>query len=288
VETLQLERNLSCNPVFQVMFAAIKSAVQSHDFGNLTAFPYVVSATTSMFDLSMTLIEGIGGQWWTQIDYNTNLFNVRTIERMQRHFRNLLGGITADPSQSIAELPFLGALEEEQLVVELNDTAADFRRDLCLHHFFEQQVLRTPDAVAAIFGHERISYRELNRRADRLAAYLRKQGVGPEVLVGLCTDRSVDLLVGILGILKAGGAYVPLDPAYPERRLNCILEDSHASILVTQQKFKENFSGRGINVLCLDRDWTAIDSEQGESCALTPCHRLWRNWCEPVRCQPQC
>lgn len=271
VELVQPERNLSCNPIFQVMFSAIKSAVQSHTFGNLTAFPYIVSPTTSMFDLSMTVIEGIDGQWWAQIDYNTNLFDSLTIERMQEHFRNLLRGITAGPGQPIGELPLLGAAEEERLLVELNDTATQFRPDVCLHTFFEQQVLCTPDAVAVVCGAERISYRQLNQRADGLAAYLRQQGAGPEVLVGLCADRSLDLLVGVLGILKAGAAYVPLDPAYPEQRLNRILEDAHATILVTQQKFKENFSERSLNVMYLDRDWTTIESEHVKSRAMDAC-----------------
>jgi amino acid adenylation domain-containing protein len=270
VEVLQPERNLSYNPIFQVMFSSIKSAVESQEFGNLKVYPYIVDSYTSIFDLSMTLVEWVDGGWWTQIDYNTDLFDSPTIERMQQHFRNLLEGIAANPDQRIADLPLISVAEEQQLVVDFNNTGADFRRDLCLHHFFEQQVTRTPEAVAVISGHERISYDQLNRRADRLSAYLRRQGVGPDVLVGLCADRSINLLVGILGILKAGGAYVPLDPAYPKERLTCILEDSRLSLVLSQSAFHENFAGSGINFIDLDGDWPLTDADKVRETDATP------------------
>jgi amino acid adenylation domain-containing protein len=262
VEILRPERNLSYNPVFQVMFSAIQSPVGSRDFGNLKLFPYVVDASTSMFDLNMTLVEWMDGRWFTQIDYNTDLFEAATIERMQQHFRNLLAGIAADPHQRIADLPLLSADEERQLLVDFNSTQADFRDDVCLHHFFEEQVRRTPHRIALICGHERVSYNQLNRRADNLAAYLRRQGVGPDVLVGICADRGVDLLVGILGILKAGGAYVPLDPAYPQERLASIVEDSHLRVIVTQKKFRQNFAVDPVTCIDLDDPWpmTGVDS----------------------------
>jgi amino acid adenylation domain-containing protein len=268
VEELQPERSLSYNPIFQVMFSTIKGAVQSHDFGNLTVFPYIISPSTSVFDLGVTLIEGIDGQWWTQVDYSTHLFDSGTILRIQQHFRNLLGAIASDPGQRIVELPMLSAAEERQLVVDLNNSNAEFRHDLCLHHFFEQQAARAPEAVALICGHQRVSYDQLNRRADGLAAYLRRHGVGPEVRVGLYAERSVNLLVGILGILKAGGAYVPLDPAYPIERMRCILEDAGVNILLTQQNLGEKFSGHNIRLIDLDRDWSTIEVEQGKSGSL--------------------
>jgi amino acid adenylation domain-containing protein len=255
VEALQPERNLSYNPVFQVMCSSIKSAVGSRDFGNLKVFPYVVDRSTSIFDLNVTLVEWLDGRWWTQIDYNTALFDGSTIERLQQHFRNLLEGVAADPEQRIGDLPLLGPTEERELTVDFNNTSADFRRELCLHHFFEQQVARTPDASAVISGHERISYRELNRRAARLAAKLRHEGVGADVPVGLCAERGINLLVGVLAILKAGGAYVPLDPEYPRERLRLLLEHSGSRLLVTLEKFKEKFAGNRIDFIDLDGEW---------------------------------
>ena len=270
VEEVQPERSLSYNPIFQVMFSTIKEAVQSHDFGDLTVFPYVVPPNTSIFDLGVTLIEGIDGQWWTRVDYSTHLFDPGTILGMHQHFRNLLAAIASDPGQRIVDLPMLSAAEERQLVVDLNNSRAEFQQVLCLHHFFEQQAARTPDAVAVICGHKRISYDQLNRRAVGLAAHLRRQGVGPEVRVGIFAERSVNLLVGILGILKAGGAYVPLDPAYPKERMRCILEDAGANILLTQQDLGEKFSGHNLNLIYLNRDWSTVEVEQGNSSCLHP------------------
>ncbi len=269
VEVLQPERNLSYNPIFQVMFSAFKSPVESSDFGNLKVYPYIVNPNTSIFDLSMTLIEGLDGRWWTQVAYNTDLFDSSTIGRVQQHFRNLLEGIVADPEQCIADLPLLSVAEERQLLVDFNNTDADFRRDLCLHRFFEQQVARTPNAVALMCGGQRISYDQLNRRADGLAAHLRQEGIGPDVLVGLCADRSINLLVGILGILKAGGAYVPLDPTYPKERLACILEDCGLKLLLTQNKFSRKLAVRGVKWIDLDRDWPT-KGEQAREIDTTP------------------
>lgn len=262
VEVLQPERNLSFNPIFQVMFSAIKSPVRSRDFGNLSVFPYVVDAATSIFDLNVTLVEWIGGKSWLQIDYNSDLFNASTIERMQQHFCNLLQGIVADPQQRIADLPVLDDSEKRELVLEFNDTRTDFRSDVCLHQFFEQQVRRTPGALAAICGDQQISYQELNSRADALASYLRREGVGLDVLVGICASRTIQLLVGILAILKAGGAYVPLDPAYPQQRLQDIVRDSGLRLLLTEGDVHETFAHANVRCLHLDSDWLVTDTAE--------------------------
>ncbi|HZQ95824.1 MAG TPA: amino acid adenylation domain-containing protein [Candidatus Sulfotelmatobacter sp.] len=268
VEVLQPERNLSYNPIFQVMFSSIQSPVRSRDFGNLSVFPYVVDATTSMFDLNFTLVEWIGGKSWLQIDYNTDLFDASTIERMQEHFGNLLRGIIANPEQAIADLPLLNEKEKQQLVMEFNATSAELRHDLCLHELFEQQVRRTPQATAVIMCDERLSYHDLNRRADALADYLRRLGAGPDVLIGLCLDRSINLLVGILGILKAGAAYVPLDPAYPRQRLHQIITDSGLALLLTQANLRGEFASTGVRCIDLAADGT-IDSTLDASAAKT-------------------
>jgi amino acid adenylation domain-containing protein len=254
VEVLQPERNLSYNPIFQVMFSAIKSPVRSRDFGNLSVFPYVVDATSSIFDLNVTLVEWIGGKSWIQIDYNSDLFDPSTIERMQQHFCTLLQGIVADPEQRIADLPVLDESELRELIFDFNNTRADFRRDVCLHELFEQQVRRTPRAVAAACGHQQVSYEELNMRADALASRLRLEGVEADVLVGVCASRSINLLVGILAVLKAGGAYVPLDPAYPQQRLQDILRHSGLRLLLTEGDLGESFANANVRCLRLDSD----------------------------------
>src|SRR5262249_7982371 len=153
-------------------------------------------------------------------------FEVATISRMVGHFQTLLAGTVADPEQRLSDLPFLTEEERRQLLVEWNATQADYPRDQCIHQLFEAQGERTPEATAVIFEEEQLTYRELNRRANQLAHHLRALGVGPEVLVGICMERSVEMVVGLLGILKAGGAYVPLDPAYPKERLAFILKDA--------------------------------------------------------------
>ena len=259
VQALQPERNLSYNPIFQIMFSAVKSPIASQAFGDLKLYPYIIDANTSIFDVNMSLVEWGDGRFWIQIDYNTELFDAGTIERIEQHFCNLLTGIVAHPERRIADLQLLSAAEEHELIVEFNQTKADFRGDVCLHEFFEEQVARTPKAVAAISGRERISYEQLNKRAGRLASYLLSRGVGPETLVGLCADRSIRLLVGILGILKAGAAYVPLDPTYPSERLNCILADAKAKVLVTEKKFRHIFEANDVDCIDLDRDFPNID-----------------------------
>ena len=159
---------------------------------------------------------------------------------MAGHFQTLLEAIVADPDQSIATLPILTEAERHQILVEWNDTAADYPKDKCIHQLFEEQVERTPDAIALEFEDKQITYRELNRRANQLAHYLISLGIGPEKLVGICVERSIEMVVGLLGILKAGGAYVPLDPAYPKERLRFMLEDSQVSVLLTQENLVED------------------------------------------------
>src|SRR5262249_32896907 len=160
-----------------------------------------------------------------------DLFEAATIERLLGHYRMLLEGIVADPEQRIGELPLLTTAERRQLLVEWNDTATDDPQDQCAHELFEEQVDKTPNAVAVAYEARQLTYRELNAQANRLAHRLRELGVGPETLVALCIERSPEMVVAVLGILKAGGAYVPLDPAHPTARLAFLLEDSRPSVL---------------------------------------------------------
>lgn len=190
--------------------------------------------------------------------YDQNRVDAENVERLISHFTTLLKSIAANPESQIAYLPLLTEKERHQLLVEWNETRADYPKDKCIHQLFEAQVNRTPDVIALIFGNQRLTYRELNQRANQLARHLQSLGVKAEDLVGICVERSVEMIVGILGILKAGGAYIPLDPAYPKDRLTYMLEDSRASVLLTQQRFVNELSQHQAKIVCLDSDWTQI------------------------------
>jgi amino acid adenylation domain-containing protein len=204
------------------------------------------------------------------LKYNTDLFDAATIRRLAGHFQTLLAGIVADPDQPIGQLPLLAAGEQHQLLVEWNDTAALYPHDRCFHHLFEELAVRTPDAVAVVFAERQLTYCELNSRANQLAHYLHKLGVGPETLVGLCTERSPELIIGLLGILKAGGAYLPLDPGYPQERLAWMLEDAQPLAVVTQEHLcpalpLSTTTAQPCHIVCLDSDGQTIASESEEN-----------------------
>jgi amino acid adenylation domain-containing protein len=194
------------------------------------------------------------------IKYDGTRFDRATIRRVLNHTRTLLEAIAANPGQHLADFPILTSEEYRQLLLEWNDTATSYPQGQRLHQLFEEQTQRTPNAVALIFGHERLTYRELNRRADRLASYLRRIGVGPEELVGVCMERSVEMIVGLLGILKAGGAYVPLDPVYPSERLMFMLEDARLNVLLTQERLVETLPSHPAQVIRLDADWHLVEA----------------------------
>ncbi|MBZ5721324.1 MAG: amino acid adenylation domain-containing protein, partial [Acidobacteriia bacterium] len=260
VEELQPARSLSHNPIFQVLFALQNAPMQALELPGLRLERLPVYTDTSMFDLSCYAIEVPEGLL-LRAEYNTDLFDACTITRALNHFQVLLESIAARPGCRITELPLLTESERQQVVFEFNKTSANFPKDFCIHHFVEAQVERAPDAVALVCGNQRITYRDLNRRANQLAHFLAKRGVGPEVLVGICAARSPEMLVGILAIMKAGGAYVPLDPAYPKDRLACILEDAKAHVLLTQEALRSDLPPFGGLVVCLDTEWPAIAGE---------------------------
>jgi non-ribosomal peptide synthetase component F len=199
------------------------------------------------------------------LQYNKDLFNADTIERMLGHFETLLEGIVNNPEKCLSELPILSNAEKHQLLVEWNDTKRDYPKDKCIHELFESQVEKTPDAVAVVFEDEELTYRELNAKANQLAHYLIKLGVGPESLVGICVERSLEMVIGLLGILKAGGAYVPLDPGYPKERLAFMLRDTQTGVLLTQERLIEKASESRERLICLDRDWGKISQESEEN-----------------------
>ncbi|MFN6567973.1 amino acid adenylation domain-containing protein [Dendronalium sp. ChiSLP03b] len=257
VEALQPERDLSHTPLFQVMFVLNNAPTSEVEFTGLTASLLPIENSTAKFDLTLSIqntTTGLVGGW----EYNTDLFDCSTIERMTGHFVTLLESIVANPSERISQLPILTASEQQQLLVEWNDTQVDYPQDKCIHRLFEEQVERTPDAVAVVFENQQLTYHELNCRANQLAHYLQSLGVGADGLVGICVERSLEMVVGLLGILKAGGAYLPLDPEYPQDRLSFMLADAQVSVLLTQQHLVESLTQHQARVVHLDKDWIAI------------------------------
>ncbi len=193
------------------------------------------------------------------------IFDSQSIARMQCQFAIFASAIATDPTQPIARLNLLSPEERYQLLVEWNNTQTDYPQSKCIHQLFEEQVERTPDAVAVVFENEQLTYRQLNSRANQLAHYLQSLGVGLEVLVRICVERSIDMVVGFLGILKAGGAYVPLDPNYPTERLNYMLSDSEVPVLLTESKLVSELPSSIAQVILLDSDWDVIASEGQEN-----------------------
>ncbi|MBO1049497.1 MAG: non-ribosomal peptide synthase/polyketide synthase [Dolichospermum sp. DEX182a] len=259
VEALQPQRSLSHSPLFQVMFILQNVPMNEVELPGVTLTQLDADSTIAKFDLTLSISEteqGLFGSW----EYNTDLFDSSTIERMTTHFQNLLSAIVANPAVSVGELPLLSAAERHQLLVEWNQTVIEYPTDQCIHQLFESQVERTPDAVAVVFGNQQLTYRELNQQANQLAHYLQTLGVRPEVLVGICVERSLEMLVGLLGILKAGGAYVPLDPEYPRERLAYMLNDSQVQVLLTQADLLASLPDHQ-QIICLDTDWLFISSQ---------------------------
>jgi amino acid adenylation domain-containing protein len=264
VEELQPERTLSYSPLFQVMFVLQNAPSMGLELEGLSVSRLRVGAETAKFDLTLSIHETPPGLSGT-LQYNTDLFDDATVTRMIGHFQILLKGIVADPDQRISDLPMLTQAELHQLLVEWNDTKTDYPKDKCIHELFETQVEKTPDALALIFEDQQLSYSELNIRANQLAHCLQKLGVGAEALVGICVERSIEMVVGLLGILKAGGAYVPLDPTYPKERLRFMLQDSGPQVLITQQAFVGVFTDDTAKIISLDTDWEQVAKESSEN-----------------------
>ncbi|WP_149988572.1 non-ribosomal peptide synthetase, partial [Microcystis aeruginosa] len=257
VEALQTERNLSHTPLFQVMFVLQNTALSEIELTGLTIDSFPLEVEIAKFDLTLSMQNtetGLMGVW----EYNTDLFNSETIERMNGHFLTLLEGIITNPSERVSQLPLLTKVEQQQLLIDWNNTEVDYPANKCIHQLFEEQVERTPNAVAVTYENESLTYRELNNRANQLAHYLRKLGVKADTLVGISLERSLEMMVGLLGILKAGGAYVPLDPDYPQERLSFMLEDSQVKVLVTQAKLVKSIPEHQAQLICLDTEWEKI------------------------------
>ncbi|BAY23229.1 amino acid adenylation [Calothrix sp. NIES-2100] len=212
------------------------------------------------YDLGLNVTE-IDRELLLECDYNADLFDAATIERILGHYQTLLLGIIASPQTSLSQLSLLTATERQQILVEWNQTQTDYDRNQCVHQIFEQQAQLTPNAVAVELGEQKLTYRELNHRANQLAHFLQSLGVKPEVLVGICVERSLEMLVAMLGVLKAGGAYLPLDPAYPQERLAHMLTDSQASVLLTSANLVSQLPPSAAKLVKLDTDWQVISRQ---------------------------
>jgi amino acid adenylation domain-containing protein len=250
VAELQPERSLSHAPIFQVLFSVGEAGGAWRDMPGLHAEPLGVEVATTTFDLNVVFAEGLTGLQ-VAMAFNTDLFERATARRMLGHMGRVLEQVAARPGLRMSELEVVGEAERRQVVQEWNATAAPYPRDRCLHELFEDQVERTPDAVAVVFGDEKLTYAELNARANQLAHYLRERGVGPDERVGFCVERSLEMMTGLLAVLKAGGGYVPLDPAYPADRLRYMLEDSAPAAVLTLGAPRDLFAGTRVPIVDL-------------------------------------
>lgn len=263
IEHLKFERDSSRDPVFQVLFQFLPG--RARRIGNLDVSSFHFDQRFTQFDLSLH-VYGTAQGFLGRMEYCTDLFEEPTIRRMCEHFDVLLQSIVHAPEKSIAELPMLTDQERQTVLCEWNSNeVADPANMRCLHQLFEEQVNRSPAKVAVKFEGQALTYNELNRRANRLAHRLKRMGIGPDASVALLLGRSTTLLVGMLGILKAGGAYVPMDPEYPRKRIESILEDSNASVVVTEESLAEHLRGFGGQRICLDRDQADLEREPAEN-----------------------
>lgn len=261
VEDLRPGRDLSRNPLFQVAFQIHNEPTIAVPVAGDAPVSPEVQRGTSNFDLLLDLWETPQGLM-VRLNYSTDLFDAATMVRLAGHYRVLLEAIASNPQQCISELPLLTQQERRQLLYDWNDTAADYPRQACIHQLFEEWAARTPEATAVVFENERITYEQLNRRANRIARMLQARGVRADSLVGICLARSVELIAGLLGILKAGAAYVALDPDYPARRLALVIGDGGIMTVLTERRLAVLFDGTRVEAICLD-DAAAIAGWDG-------------------------
>ncbi len=259
VEELNPPRDMARTPLFQVMLILMNAPGEAMDLPGLKLRPVAIDSRTSKTELTLYFTDtpaGIDGF----LEYNTDLFERGTMERLLDHYRRVLAAVIEQPGLHLSELPLLSTEERRQVLVDWNATAAEVPA-VTLHGWIEERVRQTPDAVAVELEASRLTYRELDERANRLAHHLRRHGVGPETLVGLAMERSLDMLAGVLAVLKAGGGYVPLDPEYPKERLAHMLDDSRVPVLLTQSALIERLPEHGARIVAVDRDAAAIAAE---------------------------
>ncbi|MCH7920792.1 MAG: amino acid adenylation domain-containing protein [Planctomycetes bacterium] len=260
VEKLRPERSFSHNPIYQVMFVLQNSPLASYEFSGISVSSHEIDSGTALFDLTLNMWEedsGLNGYF----EFNTDLFDTRTIECMVGHYEALLQDIVAYPEKKIGHLQLLKKDELERILYGWNNTYSDFPDHLCIHEIFEERVKSSPAAIAlSCPGGERLTYQQLNTRANQLSHCLLTLGVQCNEFVGICVERSIEMIVGILGIIKAGAAYAPIDPKYPSERIAYMLKDTGAKIVLSQARLVGGLPLSGLKTLCLDSDWPDIST----------------------------
>jgi amino acid adenylation domain-containing protein len=264
VEELQLERDPSRTPLFQVTFALQNAGAAGLELHGLKTGPATRGVTVSNYDLSIEVHEFAKGLVLV-LRYDTGLFAPETVERMGLHLQELLGRAARNCKARIAELTRISDHERQQVLEDWNSTAFEYERRKCVHEVFEEQAERHPSAVAVVYEGQQLTYGELNSRANQLANYLRKSGVKTETLVALFVERGLEMVIGLLGILKAGGAYVPIDPTSPSERLRYVLEDASVPLVLTQASLRERLPDSAAHVICINREWKEIEKESAEA-----------------------
>lgn len=257
VQDLKLPRETSRNPVFQVSLDLDNTPQVSATLSGLRISNLEVAIDTTKFDLTVHFNEE-DGKLTGSVAYNTTLFSNERMHNLCKHLENLFGTVVSNPDKHISEFSLLTASELRQLTSDWNQTGVDYPDHHCIHELFEEQATRNPNAVAVIFENEQLTYAQLNAKANQLAHYLREMGVKPEIVVGICIERSLEMMIGILGILKAGGVYLPIDPGYPEERKTLVLADGAPLVLLMQTALLNTISPSDIKCVCLDRDWPLI------------------------------
>jgi len=273
VEKLQPERDMSRSPFFQVMFVHQNAPIQPLKLPEITFRFQPIDSETAKFDLTLVieeLPEGLKGHFI----YNTDLFDAGTILRMIQHFRLLLEKVVNAPEARLSDYALITEIEQRQVFQEWCDVVPYVPpiKEKLLIELFESRVAKSPESVAVVLGERQLTYQELNQRANQLAHFLRKSGVGPEVLVGLCVERSPEMIVGLLGILKAGGAFLPLDPDYPAERLTYMISDAQLALIVTQQSLLKQLPEQNISTVCFERDQEQLQAESLENPAALASH----------------
>ena len=259
VEELRPQRDAGWQPLFQVVFM-LEKASEEFDIAGLRLSPMWFDTRTAKFDLTMS-VEESPNELVCLLEYSRDLFDSPTIRRMANHFQTLLGSIVGRPERRLAELQILTDDEEHQVTYGWNAAPVESEAGRCVHELFEDQATWAPEAVAVVCGGEQLTYSELNSRANRLGRHLRRLGVGPEIIVAVYMERSLEMIVALLGIMKAGGAYLPLDPEYPKSRLMFMLADAGSRVLLTQERLRESLPPGSAHILCVDSEWQSISRE---------------------------
>ena len=263
LDELNVERNLNRPPLVQVTFSHRDADDLRFEAGPIAIEEFEFDTGFNNFELTLEVVER-AEELECRFGYDAEIYSHVMIERMAEHFKVLLSALVAEPEKRIGALPLLTAREREQVLVHWNQTAVDYPPKQSIQQLFEEQVARTPKAVAVVDQRYSLTYEELERRANQLARRLRREGVGPESLIAVCLERTTELLVALLGILKSGGAYVPLDPSYPQPRLQFMLEDSAAAVVLTEQKLTARLPRHSAKQICLDEEREQLSAENDE------------------------